>query len=108
MANSIKCTCTENQINHVGCDCEASRQFDVPRLPVAVRAAREARFQEVVAAARVDYERNEDNSARYAASSSEFYAYVNEAAWLVAGEEGDPDDDYGDYDDGTPYDGEDE
>ena len=86
MTNAITCTCTEHQLYAVGCDCEASRQFDIPQLPTNVRAVRQNHFEAVIASARSDYAANVDNSAKYAASSADFYAYVNEMAWLEGAE----------------------
>ena len=77
-----KCTCSEIQINLVGCDCAADHFYDRPVVPAHPdSAARQAHRDSVIAAARVDAEKNIDNRASYAASSADFYAYCAEWEW---------------------------
>lgn len=85
MAHEITCTCSEAQLENVGCDCQFTRQNDKPVLSIAVREARRIRREEVVAAAKEDANNNIDNSAKYAASSADWYAYKAEWDWTQEG-----------------------
>ncbi len=84
MNNTPKCTCSERQLNLVGCDCAVDHLDDpfvsTPTIPAhPEKSARLAHRGAIYAEARRDAEANLDNSANHAASSTDWYNY--RAAW---------------------------